>query len=66
MGRTRLESRGTTYIDHYEMETKQKSTERPRQRWEERVEEDLRKLGVLNGEELAEQGKVWREIVERQ
>jgi len=37
---------------------------RPRKQWEDRVKEDLKKLGVLNGEELAEHREARREIVE--
>jgi hypothetical protein len=37
---------------------------RPRQRWEDRVKEDIRTLGVMNGEELAEHKETWRAIVE--
>jgi len=33
---------------------KSRPRRRPRQRWEDRVKEDLRLLGVMNGEELAE------------
>jgi len=44
-------------MNHHEMETEQKFLPRgrPRQRrWEDRVKEDIRMLGVMNGEELAE------------
>jgi hypothetical protein len=37
---------------------------RPRQRWVDRVKEDIRMLGVINGEELAKHKESWREIVE--
>ncbi|KAL4141596.1 hypothetical protein QTP88_004212 [Uroleucon formosanum] len=37
---------------------------RPRQRWEDRVKEDLRMLGVRNGEEQAAHREAWKEIAE--
>jgi len=37
---------------------------RPRQRWEDRVNEDLRMLGLRNGEELAAHREAWREVAE--
>jgi hypothetical protein len=65
MGRTRLESTRPTFIYHHEMETEQKSTERKaKQRREDRVKDDIRMLGVMNGKELAEHKETWRDIVE--
>ncbi|XP_022171125.1 uncharacterized protein LOC111034293 [Myzus persicae] len=37
---------------------------RPRQRWEDRVKEDLKMLGVRNGEEQAAHRETWKEIAE--
>ncbi|KAF0750707.1 Reverse transcriptase domain-containing protein [Aphis craccivora] len=37
---------------------------RPRQRWEDRVKEDLRMLGVRSGEEQAAHREAWKEIAE--
>lgn len=37
---------------------------KPRQQWEDRVKEDIKMLGVMNGGELVEYRETWREIVE--
>jgi len=37
---------------------------RPRQRWNDRVKENLKLLGIKDGERLAMDREAWREIVE--
>jgi len=36
---------------------------RPRQRWVDRVKSDLQMLGIINGEELANDREAWRNMV---
>jgi len=36
---------------------------RPRQRWIDRVKSDLQILGLINGEELANDREAWRDVM---
>ena len=38
---------------------------RPRQRWQEDVMEDLKKLKVKNCKEIAKDGRTWRDLAEK-
>jgi hypothetical protein len=38
---------------------------RPRQRWQEDVMEDLKKLKIKNGKETAKDRKTWRDLAEK-
>jgi hypothetical protein len=38
---------------------------RPRQRWQEDVMEDLKKLKVKNGKETAKDRRTWRDLTEK-
>jgi uncharacterized coiled-coil protein SlyX len=40
-------------------------TERPRQRWQEDVMEDVNKLKVKNWKEIAKGGRTWRDLAEK-
>jgi hypothetical protein len=40
-------------------------TGRPRQRWQEDVTGDLKKLKVKNWKEIVKDGRTWRELAER-
>jgi len=37
---------------------------RPRQRWQENVMEDLKKLKIENWKETAKDGRIWRDLAE--
>jgi hypothetical protein len=43
---------------------KKRPIERPRQRWTDRVKEDLKLLGIIEGEQLAKNRELWRGVVE--
>jgi len=49
------------------METKRRDAKRPRgqprQRWTDRIKEDLKMLGVRNAEETAQDKEDWRQYV---
>jgi len=50
-------------LDWKPMETRQVG--RPRQRWQEDVMEDLKKLKVKNWKEVAKDRRTWRDLAEK-
>jgi hypothetical protein len=42
-----------------------KTERRPRIRWEDDVRNDLRKMGVKNWKQRAQESKQWKEIIEQ-
>jgi uncharacterized coiled-coil protein SlyX len=43
-----------------------RQTGRPRQRWQEDVMEDLKKLKVKNWKEIAKDRRTWRDLTEKE
>lgn len=62
--RSRLESGGSNITKDHNMETIQKTNKQMRQRWIDRVREDLNLLEIIDGEQLAKNRKSRRSVVE--
>jgi hypothetical protein len=50
-------------MSHCGNQIKKRPIGRPRQRWTDRVKEDLKLLGIREGEQLAKNRELWRGVV---
>jgi len=63
LGRTCIEIKRTNWkITAWKPNTK-RPRERPRQKWTDRIKEDLKMLGVRNAEKKAKDREEWRQVV---